>query len=295
MKKNLLEYAKIEGSTMLIRDNRETRKLTAGQRAMVIMAIARHESRAAAKNVATPAINQRVENYKKEVKRQLNEQIISIVVDLYRTASSRWAGGKTYIRVKRSPNPGASGSSKRVWSDNGKWSGNNAHLEINVAPNWLRSVLPIPGLARAGGMLTTHASEIAPGVWQASWVQQARGFDLKAVSGYIVRCADGSLVHANTEKAAAQVCKRREAFLRREAKAKTLRDLSASDLLEKFAGVSIIRRDSLRAGNCPAGTDSWIARHFPGRESATVAEILAVDTSEEVVRAVKAGILRQLR
>jgi hypothetical protein len=144
-------------------------------------------------------------------------------------------------------------------------------------------------------MLTTHAIEISPGVWQASWVKQARGFNIEAVSGYIVRCADGSFAHANTEKAAFQVCKRRAAFLRRAAKAESLRGLDVADLLSKFAGVSIIRRDSLRAGNCAEGTDSWIAQHFPGRESATVAEILAVDTSEEVVRAVKAGILRQLR
>ena len=33
-------------------------------------------------------------------------------------------------------------------------------------------------------------------------------------------------------------------------------------------------RDSIAAGNCRVGTQDWVARHFPGRSSATIGELL---------------------
>jgi len=54
--------------------------------------------------------------------------------------------------------------------------------------------------------------------------------------------------------------------------------------------------DSVAAGNCRIGSADWAARHFPGRSSATGAEILAVtDRRDFAVRAVRAALVRQRR
>ena len=293
MEKNLLAYSKKTVGGLVLRDNAAVRKLPAWRQREVEAAIERHNARALAKGVPElPGLRARLEDRLESI---VYAPIKAIIIKHYRCASSAWAGGDTYIHISRSHAPSAAGEARKCWSKNGKWSGSDAFLRVSISPSWRWSVASIPGLADAGGMLTTHARECSPGVWRASWVRQSRGFDLRSESGYIVRCPDGTFAHARTEKAANQVCKRREAFLRREAKAAKLRGLSASEIVSQFGGIEIIRRDSLRAGNCETGTDSWIAKHMPGRSSATVKEILAVDVSEYALAAVKAGILRAAR
>lgn len=52
-----------------------------------------------------------------------------------RKAESRWAGGDHFVKIKKGAKPYCYGESQRVWSRNGKWSGNNsvAHLTATRA------------------------------------------------------------------------------------------------------------------------------------------------------------------
>lgn len=45
------------------------------------------------------------------------------------------------------------------------------------------------------------------------------------------------------------------------------------ELLEKFADLELSVQDSVDAGNCEPGTDRFVRRHFPGRQTVTVREL----------------------
>ncbi len=55
-------------------------------------------------------------------------------------------------------------------------------------------------------------------------------------------------------------------------------------IFEEHATLPVIFADSLAAGNCQSGTAHWAAAHFPGRTSATVAEILTIQDSRPLAR-----------
>lgn len=131
-------------------------------------------------------------------------EIKSIIEANYRTTKGR--GGETKITVFFDSSPHAEGKSERVWV--GKWSGNNTIMNIHVSPAWARNVASVPGLANASGMLTTHAHQIAPDLWEASWVRQGRGFALRTETGVILRAENG-WVHAKNEREAQAILARR--------------------------------------------------------------------------------------
>jgi hypothetical protein len=216
----------------------------------------------------------------------------------FRRATSGWAGGETFLNVKVGA-PFASGESRKVWSRNGKWSGSNAHMSISVSPFWMQRVLQVPGLALAGGMLTTHAKLIEENLWEASWVKQGRGFDINSESGYIMK--DGAeWYHAKTVQAVKQLKKRREGFAKRAEAGKrfgqVLREMTPEQISEKFGNLNITLRDSYRAGNCETGTMNFVNRYFPGRTEGAISELLSVGITDRfVMSAVKAAILRQSR
>jgi hypothetical protein len=211
----------------------------------------------------------------------------------YRQAQSTWAGGETRYKVSVG-RPAAHGEGQRVWSSNGKWSGNDATLSITVSPLWLRTVHQT-GLAVVDGLFTLSAREIdAPDgyrAWDATWVVQGRGFDLRTEFGVIVRAASGETSHGRTLKSALGVLRRRT----RAARVVALGDINPAD----YPDVMVTLADSRRAGNCPSGTADWVAKHFPGRTSAPVAEVLAVDdrnafASRACVVAVRRHLMRTM-
>jgi hypothetical protein len=202
------------------------------------------------------------------------------VKKLYRQAQSGWAGGNTIVTVKIDSTPDVSGYSQRVWSENGKWSGNDAYITVAVMANFKRSIGNVTGLITAGGMLTTHATKIAEDCWMATWAVQGRGFDLNTVSGFIVRSAEGEWCHAKTEKAARKLATTRDAVVRAERE--RLAQLAAEKLAansDLYANLDLVVTldDSRSAGNCSTGTQAWINLHFPGRTLATIREIIAAD------------------
>lgn len=248
-----------------------------------------------AKTVATEtptaALRQRIQN-------EVDALVKPVVKRLYRRVQSGWAGGNTVISVKIQAEPYAAGDSRRVWSDNGKWSGNDAYLTVAVMYNYRRAIAAVPGLMDAGGMLTTHATRMAEDCWQAAWVKQGRGFDLNAETGYIVRSAEGEWCHAKTEQAARKLATKRDAEVRaeRERLEKLANEkLAAHSDLIAHIDLVVTLADSRSAGNCQAGTESWVNRFFPGRTSATVREILAADpTNSRALAACRAAIRRNV-
>lgn len=198
----------------------------------------------------------------------------------YRKSESTWAGGEhsTLIGIG---GPRAEGSSERAWSRNGKWSGSNSTWQLGVSRSWLRTVAR-EGIAVVDGLLTLQATQVAPGVWTANWVVQGRGVALRVERGYLVR--EGSeIAHGPSEKA----CRRTLATRRGE-------KLSV-ELTGEALDVVVRVRDSLSAGNCQTGTDSWVARHLPCRVSATVREILAADPgNQRAIAACRVAVRRHL-
>lgn len=216
---------------------------------------------------------------------RIHNEISTIVVPLvkanYRKSASRWAGGNTSVTIKFGSEPSACGASVRRWSDNGKWSGNDAELEITLDYCW-RQRVQAEGLAVAGGMLTTHAVKIAEDCWRASWVEQGRGFDLKEVSGIIVRVG-GEFVHGRSELSARKLAARRLAEIEAERLEKANKLQRAhdriADLLQN-GDVIVHFHDSRDSGNCESGTRNWIALNFPNRkieDGATVRELIEAD------------------
>ena len=229
------------------------------------------------------------------IQEQIEQTILKILQENYRIANSKWAGGDTEVEIKFNPTPRADSQSTKVWSRNGKWSGTNVEFHFNIQPHWRRDILGVPGLASAGGLLTTHATKIEENLWQASWVRQGRGYDVSIENGYIFRDEEGNYCHGKTARSAKSVAtRRRKAKSAEERMGDRLRNiLTASELAKQFGDIVVRRSDSIRAGNCKEGTDNWISVHFPDRTEATVREILEIDDSSLVIRACKAAILRQ--
>jgi hypothetical protein len=139
----------------------------------------------------------------------------------------------------------------------------------------------------AAPMVGTLPSGVSA-AWTAAWCRQGKGTSLVTERGVIARLADGSTVHA------------RDLTHARKLAAARVRAIRPGDGAQRAAGidrwtaaelaVEIRAADSIRAGNCPSGTADWIARHFAGRDVATVGDVLrsAFATSDRVRFAVAA-------
>jgi len=168
----------------------------------------------------------------------------------YRRATSSWAGGEHNIEVTLGPEPEAACESTRVWSSNGKWSGTNSDATLCITP---RCYEALGNGVVVGGLVTLDCEEVAPREYRATWAEQAKGFQLKAVAGWIIR---GYHVVAPSLEMA-----QRKADKARRDRLATLQvdklKLGQVDLQHIY----VTRADSLRAGNCSAGTSSFINAH----------------------------------
>lgn len=165
----------------------------------------------------------------------------------YRQSQSGWAGGEHSVKVEVSDKPDARGWSERAWSHNGKWSGTNsfAHLVLTR-----RCLAEFKVHVVVGGLVTLDCERVGPREYRATWAEQARGFELKVVEGWIVRghhVAGGTLEQA-----------RKRASRARSAAAEALRGTAFREIQAHIKSLVVTREDSLRAGNCAAGTDAFI-------------------------------------
>lgn len=305
-------FGRFDHASAVVRDALGIARLNREQAAEIRTAVARHQERQEGRiGLWQPApdalATRRPGHYARLLQQRLEGTVTAHVLALYRRATGSWAGGNTTVRVALSDTPEAYGRSERAWSANGKWRGLDAALFVTVSPRWRSQVAGVDGLATAGGLLTTHAESIEDGAWAATWIEQGRGFDIKAVSGIILRASDGTFVHAKTLAAARKVARLRtdlDALARRaqitneRAEARhqqraAILSTPTADLIDAYGSVVVTASDSKRAGNCDAGTRSWIERHMPGRTEATVAELLAADPDNVyLLRGICAAILR---
>ena len=173
----------------------------------------------------------------------------------------------------------------------------DAHYVITVQRGWMS--LP-DWLRTCGGLLTLAAIELpqereGETVYRARWARQASG-DVAVDEGFIVRLlvdGDEYTSHGKTLGGARSVITRQLPAYRA---AKTERDRVRGEKIEKIKkqiasklesgnlngyDVQVTLRDSDRAGNCQQGASAWVARHFDGRVSASVSEILAIDDQHD--------------
>jgi len=70
--------------------------------------------------------------------------------------------------------------------------------------------------------------------------------------------------------------------------------MTRGQIIAAFGDVPISLRDSLRAGNCPDGTRSWINKWADGRTSGTVSNLLntGAPLDEYLLRAIAVAIAR---
>jgi len=273
-----------------IRDNAETRKLSSSDRQLVIDAISRHNQRVERGNWQ-PVTTRK--DFVAILTAQVQAEVQPMIKRLYRTNVS----GHTTITVKIGA-PAAGGYTTNNWnvySKNTTYPGHDAKINVTVMHGWRRQIASVEGLATAGGMLTTHARNIETNVWEATWITQGRGVDLNINTGYIA--TDGNeWTHAETADAAKKLLVRRQRAAQRAAAAKSLQFNSVSQLIERYGSLLVTVSDSNKAGNCETGTKNFIERFFPGRNSATVAEVLGVNVQQTfAIKACLVAIARQIK
>ncbi len=122
----------------------------------------------------------------------------------YRRAHSSWAGGSHFVDCSlTSTSPSANGYSERVWSDNGKWSGNNSTLRIQVT--W-RTLLDFPTLILADTnyiIIDAEPTECSD-VLKVTVLEQGRGFAVRAVAMWYVI---GKGVYNSQKQAHREACR----------------------------------------------------------------------------------------
>lgn len=170
----------------------------------------------------------------------------------YRVSQSQWAGGKHKNIVELSSAPDCHGRSIKVWSGNGKWSGNNSEFLFKVTQrcvNLLRGKIVIGGLVTLDAVKTNNYR-----ILKISWAEQSKGFSLKKADGYLV---DGH--YHVTAKNAEQALKKFESNQKKTEKKTIIKHFlnnfaELSPMLPKiWVGVA----DSINAGNCRVGTDAF--------------------------------------
>lgn len=187
----------------------------------------------------------------------------------------------------------------------------SAEYTVRVMRGWIS----LPAWVQScDGMLTLAAirqeEDEQPGetIYRARWaVQEQDGPGVR--SGFIVAqdidgrryTAHGKSIGAArgsiTRQLPSYVAARTEADRARAARIEKIKGHIAADLERgKLNGydVTVTVRDSVAAGNCKTGTESWVNRWFPGRDSALVSEVLGVhDQHERVLLACVRAIRRQ--
>lgn len=162
----------------------------------------------------------------------------------YRRAEGRWAGGEHFVDVSIGDHPRAECRTERVWSSNGKWSGNNSRAKIVVTHGAIEAFgdnLVICGL------VTLDAEQVGPREYRATWARQGRGVGLVVESGWIIR---GYHSMASTIDGARKQAAKARALAVGAAIAARARKTANRIQLESLRNVWVTLDDSLAAGNC---------------------------------------------
>ena len=194
--------------------------------------------------------------------------------------------------------PSASGYSEKgeQYSKNCTYRKTDVYHSVTVAPGFSRLIKS--DMIIVDGLLNVSCEQIDANTYRATWIRQGRGFEISAVSGYIVKHPKYGTAHAKTLGAAKGILTQRK---RAEQVSHALKKIKTE--LENFrsngvADVTVRLCDSFRAGNCAEGTYQWLEKHFPDRnpktDTATVRELISIDDQHRyVVAACLQAVRRQ--
>lgn len=168
----------------------------------------------------------------------------------YRRAQSSWAGGKHFVYTSVSDEAHAEGWTERVWSSNGKWSGNNSHCALHFTR---RCIDQMGDRVIVGTLVTLDCELVGPRTYQATWAEQSRGVDLKMVSGWLVR---------GYHSTASSLKRALSATAKARAEAAAVLAMQRNEVDSAWLkSVYVTADDSTRAGNCAPGTRNFIEKH----------------------------------
>jgi len=278
--------------------------------------LTRQQRRAVGDPLTLLTIQQRVVSYRARLAQERLDHLSPLVREAwdecgYRQSESNWAGGEHEVRVRVADDrrPDCGGWADKAWSSNGKWSGSNSVHSITVRSDWESEVFG-RGLAVVDGLFTldAHPVEVPDSVagdvvelYDATWAVQSKGVGVRSERGLIAVSDEGWRFHASSTRALRRGYNRRA---RQEADAEVARLSSTRDAEEFLARLEegerhleVTLADSSAAGNCSTGSRDWAARHFRGRKTATVEEVIRVayhsgDRVRFVVAAALAAICR---
>jgi hypothetical protein len=204
----------------------------------------------------------------------------------YRCSNSRWAGGDHFVEVDIGQVPDAKCWSNRAWSRNGKWSGTNSSAKLSITA---RCYETFGSNLIIGGLVTLDCESVGVREYRATWAAQSKGFELKVAEGWIIRDYH---VEGGTLEAA-----RRKAEKARRERLATLQVAKLGMAGVDLATVLVTRADSVRAGNCAAGTTSFINSHadvLEGRSSIAADALLKIVDDSYTRAAVLRAVTRTL-
>lgn len=158
------------------------------------------------------------------------------------------------VSVGISDTCGAGGSSEKVWSRNGKWSGTNSYCSLRAT---YRALKYFPSLQSNDGSIIMDAEKVGHREFKIKWVGQARGFDLKLIDGFLIR--GYHIKGTNLKTARRKVVEARKIGAENLANAR-IKARSRRYEINKLMGVWVGIHDSLNAGNCSSETETFRAK-----------------------------------
>lgn len=173
-----------------------------------------------------------------------------------------------------------------------------ACFRVTIPHDYEKTVIAT-GLQFVGGMLTLAAlpepsNRAGEQIWKAKWIRKGRGFSFILHEGYII-CTKEEYAHGKTVSLARRVLTQREFEKKLQQREGALRQLLTSNTYQGFATIKVSIADSIAAGNCESGTHAFRDKYFPGRESATLAEILSRDFGGETRRLAISACIHAIR
>jgi len=228
------------------------------------------------------------ERVTKHIERRIGKLLAHVLVNAwpYSRSTSSWAGGNHSVYVTIGQTPHAECSSDSAWSRNGKWRGTNSSAHLFITPACYET---FGSNLTIGGLVTLDCEPVGVREYRATWAAQGKGFALKVVQGWLIRDyhVEGGTLEAARRKSEKA---RRERLATRQVAKLQLADVDLSQVM-------VTRADSVRAGNCPSGTSSFINRHadvLGGRTSIPADELLKLVDDSYTRAAVLRAIARTL-
>lgn len=169
-----------------------------------------------------------------------------------RQSQSTGAGGEHEVSISFTKSPKkiqANGWSQKVWSKNGKWSGNNSFVEIVAT---YRTLKHFPMLTTPDGIHLVDALKLAPRIYEIKWLKNSRGFDVKIVSGWLIK---GYHVKGKSY----ELAKKWVQMIRDgEAREHRINRFHVKSILSEYRNIWVSFEDSLAGGNCRQGTIQFV-------------------------------------